>query len=326
MTNVKSNLVPDEIQTQASVTGSKVYDPALIKRLVKYQGESGKSWSMLGDQIGVSASLLSQWKSKKYNGNVGEINSLVEKYLRVEEQRQYATAVDLNYVEIDNNRRCLNVLNTALTDGIMACIIGDTGTSKTTSIKQFIKDNNCIYIHANRTYRWPVEYLRRLHTNRFIGKDGRGTMNQLAIDIMRELHGKNVIIIIDQADYLNLGAIDIFRTINEDCGVGVVFCGLPSFLSKIRGNQPEVRQVRDRLKVRLELKRFTEKDAKKILDENFPGLNGFSKDFYTLSNGSVRILSSLVYNVKKMVKSGKYALDQKTIYDAAKLLERSVVE
>lgn len=326
MTNVKSNLVPAEIQTQATVIGSKVYDPALIKRLVKYQADSGKSWSMLGDQIGVSASILSQWKSKKYNGNVGEINSLVEKYLRVEEQKQFATAVDLSYVEIDNNTRCLNVLNTALTDGIMACIIGDTGTSKTTSIKRFVKDNNCIYIHANRTYRWPVEYLRRLHTNKFIGKDGRGTMNQLAIDIIRELQGKNILIIIDQADYLNLGAIDIFRTINEDCGVGVVFVGLPSFLSKIRGNQPEVRQVRDRLKVRLELKRFTEKDAKKILDENFPGLNGFSKDFYSLSNGSVRILSSLVYNVKKMIKSGKYGLDQKTIYDAAKLLERSVVE
>lgn len=326
MTNVKSNLVPDEIQTQATVTGSKVYDPALIKRLVKHQFESGKSWNMLGDNIGISASILSQWKSKKYNGNVGEINSLVEKYLRVEDQKLNAPAADLKFVSIKNNDSCLNVLNTALTDGIIACIIGDTGTSKTMSIKQFIKDNNCIYIHANRTYRWPVEYLRRLHTHRFVGKDGIGTMNKLAMDIIRELHGKNVVIIIDQADYLNLGAIDIFRTINEDCGVGVVFVGLPSFLSKIRGNQPEVRQVRDRIKVRVELKRFSESDCKKILDVNYPGLNGYSKDFYSLSNGSVRILSSLVYNVRKMVGTGKYALDQKTIYDAAKLLERSVVE
>jgi len=326
MTESKTNVSDADNQSALSAAGSKNFDLSLIKRLEKYQRVSGKSWNQLADGIGTSSSILSQWKSKKYGGDVAEVNLKVERYLRVEDQKQYTPSVDLQYVETDNNTRCLNVLNTALTDAIMACIIGDTGTSKTTSIKQFVKDNNCIYIHANRTYRWPVEYLRRIHTNKYIGKDGRGTMNELSLDIIRELKGKNILIIVDQADYLNLAAIDIFRTINEDAGVGVVFAGLPSFLSKIRGNEPEVRQVRDRLKVRLELKRFTAKDCEKILDMNFPGLNGYSKDFYTLSNGSIRILSSLVYNVKKMLKVGKYALDQETIYHAAKLLERSVVE
>jgi DNA transposition AAA+ family ATPase len=151
-------------------------------------------------------------------------------------------------------------------------------------------------------------------------------MNSLAIEIIRELKGKNLLLIVDQADYLNIGMIDVFRTINEEAGVGVVFVGLPSFLSKLRGNQPEVRQLRDRLVTRLELKRFTLEDCKKILDMNYPGLNGYSKDFYVLSNGSIRIMSAILYNVKKMTARKKYELDSKLILDAAKLLERSVVE
>lgn len=302
------------------------HDINLVNKLERYQKESNKSWNMIGDELGKSGSILSLWRKGTYSGDVAAVNIAVERYLRVEEQKAAAPKVDLDYVEIENNKKCLTVLETALSDRIMAAIIGDTGTSKTTSIKRFIQNNNCIYIHANRTYRWPVEYLRRIHTNKFVGKDGRGTMNQLAIDILHELQGKNVVIIVDQADYLNMSAIDIFRTINEDAGVGVVFVGLPSFLSKLRGNQPEVRQVRDRLKVRLELKRFSEKDAANILDKNFPGLNGFSKDFYQLSNGSIRILSSIVYNVKKLISRKNLELNQRLIYSAASLLERSVVE
>ncbi|GAB4287140.1 MAG: hypothetical protein Kow0098_03250 [Ignavibacteriaceae bacterium] len=304
----------------------KQHDEELISKLEAYQRSSEKSWAVICDQLGKSATIISLWRKKKYTGDVEAVNDAVEKFLRVEAQKALSVNIKLDYVEIDNNRRCLKVLETALTDGIMAAIIGDTGTSKTYSILQFVKNNDCIYIHANRTYRWPVEYLRRIHTHRFVGKDGRGTMNQLSIDIIHELKGKNVLIIVDQADYLNLAAIDIFRTINEDAGVGVVFVGLPSFLSKLRGNQPEVRQVRDRLKTRLELKRFTREDCKNILDLNFPGLNGYSQDFYTLSNGSIRILESLVYNVKLLIKNKNYQLDKKLIHDAAALLERSVVE
>lgn len=303
------------------------HDINLINKLESYQKESGKSWNMIGDELGKSGSILSLWRKGTYSGDVAAVNIAVERYLRVEEQKAAAPKIDLDYVEIENNRKCLSILEAALADRIMAVIIGDTGTSKTTSIKRFIQNNNCIYIHANRTYRWPIEYLRKIHMNKnFVGKDGMGTMNQLVIDIIHELQGKNVVIIVDQADYLNMSAIDIFRTINEDAGVGVVFVGLPSFLSKLRGNQPEVRQVRDRLKVRLELKRFSEKDAANILDKNFPGLNGFSKDFYQLSNGSIRILSSIVYNVKKLISRKNLELNKKLIYIAASLLERSVVE
>ena len=298
------------------------HDDQLIKEVESYRNKSGKSWNLLGQQIGISSSIISQWRRKKYSGDIQTIQDTIRKYLRVESQKSAAPEVELEYVPIENNKRMSTILETALTDGIIAAIIGDTGTSKTTTLKHFIEENNVIYIHANRTYRWPVEYLRRIHTHKIVGRDGLGTMNKMAIDIIHELTGKNMVIIVDQADYLNLGMIDVFRTINEEAGVGVVFCGLPSFLDKLRGNQPEVRQLRDRIKARIYLQPFSRSECKRILDVNFPGLNGYADKFYELSRGSLRVLSSLVYNVKKMIQFKNSEINDGTIESAAAMLER----
>jgi DNA transposition AAA+ family ATPase len=106
--------------------------------------------------------------------------------------------------------------------------------------------------------------------------------------------------------------------------VGVVFVGLPSFTARLRGNEAEVRQVRDRIKVKLELRSYTASDAEAILDKNWAGLNGLTKTFYKESQGSIRILSGLIYNAKRIIASPKNqgkALDEKVIQKAASMLD-----
>lgn len=301
------------------------YDPNLIEELETYYAESLKSWNVISDELSLSPAVISTWRKKNYPGDVENINEQVKRYLILQKRKSLAPQVDLDYVKIKNNEIILKVLETAHVDGVIGAIIGDTGTSKTTSIREYMKSNNVILLSANRTFKFPVEYLRRIHTHQLIGKDGRGTVNRMYEDIVIELKRKDVMIIIDQADYLNLSAIDIFRSINDEAGVGVVFVGLPSFLSKLRGKDPEIRQVRDRIRVRVELKRFSQSDCKSILDKNFPGLNGYSKDFYDQSLGSIRILSSIVYNVKKMINAGE-PLGRSVIEKASSLLERTVLE
>lgn len=306
--------------------GGKIsrFDAELIKELEAHYKESGKSWNNISDEMNLSAAVVSTWRKEKYTGDIEGINETVRRYLILQRRKALSPKVELDYVETKNNRTVLKVLETAHVDGVIGAIIGDTGTSKTTSIRKYMEENNVIFISANGTYKFPVEYLRKIHTHSIVGKDGLGTMNKLCSEIINELKKKDAMIVIDQADYLNLRAIDVFRTFNDEAGIGIVFVGLPSFLSKIQGNQPEVRQVRDRIKVRVELKAFSFSDCQKIIDRNYPGINGYAKDFYEQSLGSIRILSSLIYNVKKMVAGGE-KLDKATINEAAKMLERRAV-
>jgi hypothetical protein len=296
----------------------------LVKQLEHYQETSRKSWNEISRQIGINSSIISQWRKGKYAGDNAEVDKAVERFLRIENQKHFQIKKDLDFVPILNTKKIQSVLNTAHTDGIIAAITGDTGTGKTMSIKKYMDENDVIYIEANRTYKFPIEYLRRIHTHSKVGKNGIGTMNRLCMDIIEELKGKNILIVVDQADYLNLSAIDIFRTINDASGVGVVFVGLPSFTARLRGNEAEVRQVRDRIKVKLELRSYTASDAEVILEKNWAGLNGLTKTFYKESQGSIRILSGLIYNAKRIIASPKNqgkALDEKVIQKAASMLD-----
>ncbi|MBL1212443.1 MAG: AAA family ATPase [Ignavibacteriae bacterium] len=307
---VKSNLISINAQTNND--------------LERFFEKSDLTWKEISRRIGFSSSIISQWRNNKYPGNNNEIAKAVERFLTIENRKLNSQKKELDFVKIGNTNKVFHVLRTAHTDGILAAIIGDTGTGKTTSIKEYAKNNDVIYIESNRTFKFPVEYLRKIHQHPKINKDGRGTMNALFSDIVDTITGKNIVIVIDQADYLNLSAIDIFRTLNDASGVGVVFVGLPSFSATLRGNEAEVRQVRDRIKVKLELRPYTIDDAKLILNANWPGLNGMSEELYRCSNGSIRLLSGLVYNSRRIISSPKSEvtkLNKQVIKTAAGLLD-----
>ena len=300
-----------------------LFNPQLIGELESHYETSNKSWNIIAQELNLSPAVISTWRTRTYNGDIENINSMVRRYLKLQ---GLAPTVDLQYVPIKNNETILTVLETCRIDGVIGAIIGDTGTSKTTTLRNYAKNNPVIMISSNGTYRFPVEYLRRIHTHHLIGKDGRGTLNRLSVEIIDELKRKSCLIIVDQADYLSLRAIDIFRTFNDESGIGVVFVGLPSFLSKLKiSNEPEIKQIRDRIRVKVELKPYKFSECEKILEKNFPGVNGQAKDFYDLSMGSLRVLSSLVYNVKKMVSRGA-EIERDTILKAASMLERRAVE
>lgn len=309
--------------SQSKSQKKDLFDIQLINELEEYFKTSNKSWNIIAGELNLSPAVVSTWRNRTYKGDILNVNESVKKYLRLQ---GLAPTIDLQYVEIRNNKMITTVLDTCRVDGVIGAIIGDTGTSKTTTIREYSKNNPVILVSSNGTYRFPVEYLRRIHSNPMIGKDGRGTLNKLSVEIIDELKRKNVILIVDQADYLSLRAIDIFRTFNDEAGIGIVFVGLPSFLSKLRiSNEPELKQIRDRIRIRVELKPFRMEECEKILDKNFPGLNGHAKDFYDLSMGSLRVLSSLVYNVKKMVTRGA-DINHDTLLKAAEMLERRAVQ
>lgn len=300
----------------------------LVVELEKYQQLKGCSWNEIANRTTVSSSILSQWRKNNYKGDNQEVNKTIERFLRIERSKQYATRKELEIVEITNTRKIIDVFKTVHRDGIVAAIVGDTGTSKTTSINKYEEDNDVVRISANRSFKFPIEYLRRIHTHKKIGKDGRGTMNKLFQDIVNELKGKNIILIVDQADYLGLSAIDIFRSLYDESGVGIVFVGLPSFLGTLRGNQPEVRQISDRIRLKLELKSYSKNDCNNILNQNWPDAQSLKEEFYKSSNGSLRVLSALVYHCKRIAGSEKNLnkkLDTNIIKKASRLLEKATL-
>lgn len=303
---------------------SLIHDKKLIAALEKHYKDTGRPWSIIQRLTGVSQSILSQWRNCAYPGDVEAVQDKIRRFLVSETQRADSNELIFEYVETKNTRKIINMLHTAQVDGLMTCVIGDTGSSKTTAIQKFAETHNVIQISANRSYKSPIEYIRRIHESTFVGGDGKGTLNEMTVGCIRELHGKKIQVIIDQSDYLLLPSIDVLRTLNDEANIAIAFVGLPNFLNTLRGNEPEVRQVRDRLRMKVELSPPGVDDVEKILEVNFPEAIVYCKELHTYAKGSLRILQSLVYNIKRLIKNGEL-IEEKTIERAARLLERRYI-
>lgn len=292
----------------------------IVLELEEYLTETKQSVNKICNptQLNVSGPTISAWKKGVYNGNNEQIDKAVKKFLYTERVKRYKVPTTLEYVELDSTSKIMNVLKTTLRDGLISCVTGDSGTGKTTAINQFIKKYNVILIEANRTFRNPFEYLKNIHNHPLVGarhKMGTGrvlTQNEMFENIVEAIKGKVTMIIVDQCDYLSLKAIDVIRSVNDKAGVGICFVGLPSFQYTLKGDEPEVRQVRDRIILSLRVAHYSLEDCKLIIKNNLPGGIHLYDKFYSRSKESIRVLSTLIYLSHKLILSNKTSYEEIT--------------
>lgn len=297
-----------------SIDKLKQYDRQLVFQLEKYKEDSGRSWEKIAKAIGVNSGGLNLWRRTQYTGNIAAINDKVKKFLNIEHAKLFSIPIELEYCEINNTRRMRRAIESAHVDGIIAVIISNPGLGKTRCAKQYLWDNKVIYLHLNHTFQQPLEWLKKISKHQLLGGTGSGTVHSLSEEIMRNLFGKNILLLVDQADYLNLSGIDILRSITEDTKTGLVLMGLPRLMAKLKDNSPEVTQLRDRIRILVELNPITIDDVRIVLQENWAGLDDrLIEEFFKQCKGSLRILSSLVYNCRKLLALQEFKGEELTL-------------
>ena len=275
------------------------HDESSIKELNYYYNESGKTWERIAYGIGISESTLNLYLKKQYTGNVAKVNDLVKKFLRIELSKLISVPTSLEFVLTELAKKIWKVIEATHIDGIISCVLGSSGIGKTRTVRQYMYDNSekVVYLHLNQSYRTPYEWLKQLASG-----IGSNSIHKMVESLILKLSGSNKILILDQCDYLSLTSIDILRSISEDSKTGLLLIGLPTFAKKIKGDSPELVQLRDRIGVYLKLDKLSSEDMFLILDENWAGLSVNEKElFVRYSKGSLRLLSSLIYNCRKFL-------------------------
>jgi DNA transposition AAA+ family ATPase len=83
--------------------------------------------------------------------------------------------------------------------------------------------------------------------------------------IAETLKGLDTAVLIDDADYLSDGSLELARrVINDKAQTGVVLAGLPRLKYKLENLRADRQQLTSRVGVLLEVKRMTRQDAAKI--------------------------------------------------------------
>ena len=143
--------------------------------------------------------------------------------------------------------------------------------------------------------------------------------------VIEGLKGRDLVLVIDQADYLTDGALELLRCISVDMSeVGLVLVGLPRLEMRLRNLRNDHEQLLSRVGTFLKIGKMKAVDASKIISGVWESaseevINGLTK----AASGSMRTLIKLIERTNRiMLVYRKEIPDLEIITSASNLLMR----
>jgi DNA transposition AAA+ family ATPase len=194
----------DEKEVKTSVE----VDEGLYHKFFSMVGVEGKlSQAKAAKELGVSSGLISAYKSKNYTGNITALEEKIRSFLQREERRIDDVAIPIvETTTIENIRRAVEIAHDYKD---IAVIVGDAGTGKTTAIKIYESASHAalvVYAYPGITQQKVLAEIARA-----VGAYQKGGKAVLIERIVEELRGWDVVLIIDQADYLTDASLELLR-------------------------------------------------------------------------------------------------------------------
>ena len=263
----------------------KTFNAELQERTREYLATSGVSQAKLAQKLGMNGSTtLSRWLSSSYSGDVEKIERALEEFFRVE------SATDAAKEKAAPYRPAGDYVPTSISEdvyeGIKHCQLhrcvtvlhGDAGVGKTKGAEKFLRENpsSTIYITLSPATSDLNAVCKKLAKALKVPVRNRADMME---EVRARLAGTNKVIVVDEAQFLKLPAIDELRTLSDTDietgtpGNGVCFIGNSEIHDRIQGKaQAEFAQLFTRIRMpkRYLASRITVEDIRKL----FPALNG----------------------------------------------------
>lgn len=200
----------------------KIFNTALQARTREYMETTGTSQAELARRLGMTnSSTLSRWLKSAYSGDVEKVERSLEEFFRVQKEADkaaekaapYRPAGDYVPTSISEDvyqsikycqlHRCVTVLH------------GDAGVGKTKGAQKFLRENpsSTIYISVTPSTSNLNGVIRLLA--RALKIPERGNKMDLMLEIRERLANTNKVVIVDEAQFLKLPAIEELRTLSD---------------------------------------------------------------------------------------------------------------
>jgi DNA transposition AAA+ family ATPase len=279
------------------------YGEDLYNRFVAIVGspEEGKriSQNKAAQAMGYSAGVVSAYKNHAYNGNVAVLEEKIAAWLKREDRR--LSRMDVPITETTTMEQVRRAVAIAQDEADIAVIIGEAGTGKTTALRQYAKESySALLIDVDPSF---SKVVMMNEIARALGVEDKGGMNAVIERVIEALKDRDAVLIIDEADYLSDGSLELVRRIiNDKAHTGVVLVGLPTLEYKIRNLRNDHEQLISRVGVMVKLGTLKRADAEKIIAGVWRDLPKETVDaFIKGAGGSTRTLAKLMGRVHQLM-------------------------
>ena len=252
----------------------KEYDRQLQAKLEDYLS-SGISQNKAAASIGVSATMLSQYRAGKYSGDIGVLESKLREFFGNNEAAK-AVYRAVTYAETSVSKGVYQTIRICHLKGGLAVEAGDAGIGKTMAAKKYVEDfpNSAVYIAVNPCTSGVTAFLKAFAKVLHIDVSGR--KDDMWERINSTLVGSKKVLIIDESQHLSIKTIETIRSFS-DCNkdFGVVMIG--NINSLCNNGKPGYAQIRNRTK--LTSTRHTSNITKDDVRLLFPDAESKAVDF-----------------------------------------------
>ena len=207
----------------------------VIRRVEDYLAAHEEvSREQFAKMAGISGGALSSFLKGKYQGRVDVVSQKIAAVLETEESREGAvmTVKEPDIVETDVMQKMIFGFQYANDRNDMICIYGAPGIGKTVTVNRWVEGHpNSIFFTASPNIHNGRDVMEEILEA--IGKKQTGRNKALEKSIVQILKGSNRAIIIDEAHFLRLSALETLRRIHDITDVPLILVGNPAIMDII---------------------------------------------------------------------------------------------
>ncbi|ADU26099.1 AAA family ATPase [Ethanoligenens harbinense] len=268
---------------------AQTYDVKLqarVEELIKQCGSQAKASRILGWSDGV----ISQYRRSDYErGRVDEVEASLREYFRLQDEaaaqaqraEPFQPVLD-TYIPISVSEDIRKAIRFGQLKKGITILHGDAGIGKTMAAEKYLRDNpNTAVLITVTPLTGTVGNVMKLICRALHIPEGRSKLDMI-IDLKERLYNTDKVLIIDEAQHLQVRALDEIRPLSEPHidgkkGIGIVLIGNSEIYDRMEGRRQSCfaqLYSRKRLTRKYTTKQVTPEDIALL----FPALEGKKRE------------------------------------------------
>ncbi len=227
--------------------------------------------AQLGREIGVSSSVVNQWLQGVYAGDNATVEDKICRWLdarRAARANGETMPAAPGFFATPTAQKVIDALGYAQIAGDIVVIYGSPGLGKTTAIARYGATGLNVW-HATMSPACSkvVSALQEICAALGIGDVGGGA-STLYRAILRRVRGTNGLLVIDEAQFLSVAALEQIRAIHDAVGVGIALVGNESVYKRMSSGRcrDELDRLFSRVGKRVPLRGVSTGDISALLE------------------------------------------------------------
>ena len=247
-------------------------DAADLRGKVQALLASGESTqAQIARAAGLSAAVLSSWLKGTYQGSNSAVEEKLVKWFDSRARSAETTGAmpaAPSWIDTPTGRRVQGVLMFAQAAGDLGCVYGGAGLGKTVSLQAYADANPNVWVVTMSPAHGGVSAALEEIAESMGLRGIPGRAARLQRELIGRLRNTGGLLVIDEAQHLNMRSLEAIRAIHDATGVGLVLCGNEAVFARLTGGSREATfaQLFSRLGKRLRLTKPVAGDIEALAD------------------------------------------------------------